>query len=141
MDEVYRVPHVRSMRKYRYPLSTVTQLYIPDHQTSRLTEQVVGSASLRRTRAQAIVFASETAASSCSTVDPNEETASYSWNLVSTNASAGSPTDVTLQSGRDPRVLVLPSHTLGYAGSTYVFQLKAAFGGTFNAANATGESM
>lgn len=131
-------------QKDRSALATTT--CVPQHphllvKISRLTTQVVGSANLRRKRSQAILLGSETAASSCSTADADEETASYSWGLVSTNASAGGPSDIVLQSGRDPRVLALPSYTLGFAGSTYVFQLKAAFGGTSNTVNATGESM
>lgn len=45
-----------------------------------------------------------------------------------------------MEVGRDPRVLVIPPHTLGYTGSSYVFQLRAMYGNeTANAANATSE--
>lgn len=48
--------------------------------------------------------------------------------------------EVTAEVGRDPRVLVIPSYTLGYAGSFYMFQLSTTFGSeNANAANATSE--
>lgn len=45
-----------------------------------------------------------------------------------------------MEVGRDPRVLAIPPHTLGYAGSSYLFQLRTTYGSeTANAANATSE--
>lgn len=92
---------------------------------------------LERTRGGTITVRSETSVSSCSTTDSTQSTASYAWSLVSTTATE--PGGEMLSESRDPRVLVLPRHTLGFAGSSYVFQLKADFGGVWNAANVTGE--
>ena len=45
-----------------------------------------------------------------------------------------------MEVGRDPRVLVIPSYTLGYTGSSYVFELTTSFGSeAMNAAYVTGE--
>lgn len=52
---------------------------------------------------------------------------------------AGGLAGDVLDESRDPRVLVIPRHTLGFAGNAYVFQLAADFGGVSNAANVTGE--
>lgn len=69
----------------------------------------------------------------------DEALASYSWILLDANESrVGEP--VTVEVGRDPRVLVIPPYTLGFAGSSYLFQFRSAFGGeTATTANATGE--
>ncbi|CAM9572666.1 unnamed protein product [Scytosiphon promiscuus] len=102
-----------------------------------LMSKILGSSVIQRTRGEAITIRSETSLSSCSPIGVNEALASYSWSLVSANDSfVGSPA-VTVEVGRDPRILVIPSHTLGYAGSSYRFLLKTAFGselvGTVNA--------
>lgn len=47
---------------------------------------------------------------------------------MSANASFAGTPEAAVEVGRDPRTLVIPSHTLGYAGSSYQFQLKTAFG-------------
>ncbi|CAM9843656.1 unnamed protein product, partial [Ectocarpus sp. 4 AP-2014] len=105
-----------------------------------LDTQIVGSSALKRTRGNEIVLRSETRLSSCSTLTADEALASYSWRLVSANESYEGSPEVVVDVGRDPRVLVIPSYTLGYAGSTYLFQLRAAFGSeTTNTANATVE--
>lgn len=54
------------------------------------------------------------------------------------NGSTGGDSGLELQIGRDPRVLNIPPYLLGYAGSTYVFQLVSIFGGVQNTVNATG---
>lgn len=70
----------------------------------------------------------------------DEEIASYSWSLVSANESFTGSADVSPGGGRDPRNLVIPPYTLGYAGSFYQFQLKATFGSDLTSTvNATGE--
>lgn len=99
--------------------------------------QVVGPSSLERTRGTTITLRSETSASSCSTADSTQTTASYSWSLVSSTQPLEQETFG--EESRDPRVLVIPRHTLGFAGSSYVFQLAVDFGGVSNAANVTGE--
>ncbi|CAM9387892.1 unnamed protein product, partial [Ectocarpus sp. 12 AP-2014] len=105
-----------------------------------LDTQIVGSSALQRTRGNEIVLRSETRLSSCSTLTTDEALASYSWRLLSANESYEGTPEVMVEVGRDPRVLVIPSHTLGYAGSTYLFQLRTAFGSeTTNTANATVE--
>ena len=95
----------------------------------------MGSSYLERTRGASITIRSETGVSSCSTAESTENTASYSWSLVSATDSMGEMIDES----RDPRVLVIPRYALGFAGASYVFQLMADFGGVSNAANATGE--
>lgn len=47
---------------------------------------------------------------------------------------------LVLEAGRDPRVLRVPSYALGFAGSSYVFQLSAVVDGMSNTVNATGET-
>lgn len=70
----------------------------------------------------------------------DEALASYSWNLVAANEARAGGDQVTVEAGRDPRVLAIPPYTLGFAGSSYVFQFRSAFGGeTATTANATGE--
>ncbi|CAM9477526.1 unnamed protein product, partial [Ectocarpus sp. 8 AP-2014] len=76
---------------------------------------------------------------SCSTLTAGDALASYSWRLVSANESYEGAPEVVVEVGRDPRVLLIPSHTLGFAGSTYLFQLRTAFGSETNIANATVE--
>lgn len=101
--------------------------------------QVLGPATIQRTRGSIISFSSETKASSCSNAGNGEDTtASYTWGLVSAVGTIGGYSSLTLLPGRDPRVLTIPAYTLGLAGSTYTFQLKAALGGTHNVVNATG---
>ncbi|CAM9196214.1 unnamed protein product, partial [Ectocarpus sp. 8 AP-2014] len=103
-----------------------------------LGTRIVGSSALQRTRGNEIILRSETKLSSCSTVTTDEALALYSWRLVSANESYEGTPEVVVDVGRDPRVLVIPSHTLGYAGSTYLFQLTTAFGSeTTNTANVT----
>ncbi|CAM9204557.1 unnamed protein product [Laminaria digitata] len=103
-----------------------------------LSMKVVGPSALERTRGTSITIRSETGVSSCSTMDSGENTASYSWSLVSTTATEALGEE-TLDESRDPRVLVIPRHTLGFAGSSYVFQLAAEFGAVSNVANVTVE--
>ncbi|CAM9632430.1 unnamed protein product [Ectocarpus sp. 6 AP-2014] len=103
-----------------------------------LVTRIVGSSALQRTRGNEIILRSETRLSSCSTLTTDEALASYSWRLVSANESYEGTPEVVVDVGRDPRVLVIPSYTLGYAGSTYLFQLTTAFGSeTTNTANVT----
>ncbi|CAM9806997.1 unnamed protein product, partial [Ectocarpus fasciculatus] len=105
-----------------------------------LVTRIVGSSTLQRTRGNEIILRSETSLSSCSTSSADEALASYSWRLVSANESYEGAPEVEVEVDRDPRVLVIPSHTLGFAGSTYVFQLRTAFGNeTITTANATVE--
>lgn len=97
---------------------------------------------IRRTRGQEITLRSETSLSSCSTISAEEGLASYSWILVSANDSFPGAPEFAVEVGRDPRVLVIPSYRLGYAGSSYQFQLKTTFGDgeLAGTANATGKS-
>ena len=70
-----------------------------------------------------------------------EQSASYTWSLLSQNeVTSGEATSLVLETGRDPRVLTIPSYALGFAGSTYVFQLSAVVDGMSNTVNATGET-
>lgn len=102
--------------------------------------KVLGSSVIQRTRGRKIELRSETKLSSCSTLTADEALASYSWELVAANESYPREQEVPVGVSRDPRVLVIPSHTLGYAGSSYVFQLMTAYGSeAFNAANVTGK--
>lgn len=102
--------------------------------------KVLGSSVLRRTRGSEITIRSETRLSSCSPLGADEALASYSWTLVAANESYPREHEVAVEDGRDPRVLVIPAHTLGYAGSSYLFQLRTTFGSELaNAANATSE--
>lgn len=112
-------------------------IHVYNDDISRAFRQVVGPSLLERTRGTAITIRSETGVSACSTADNTQSTASYSWSLVSTTATR--PVGDILDESRDPRVLVIPRHTLGFAGDAYVFQLAADFGGVSNAANVTGE--
>lgn len=100
--------------------------------------KIVGPSVLERTRGTAITIRSETSASSCSTADSTQTTASYSWSLVSSTEPLGEEDTLDGES-RDPRVLVIPRYTLGFAGSSYVFQLAAEFGGVSNVANVAGK--
>lgn len=76
--------------------------------------------------------------SSCSNLSVDDTLASFSWSLVSANESLAGGAEVLAEVGRDPRVLVIAPHTLGFAGSSYQFQWKTSFGGVSNAANVTG---
>eukprot|EP00904_Undaria_pinnatifida_P010764 jgi/Undpi1/6818/HiC_scaffold_21.g09294.m1 len=100
---------------------------------TNLMEQVVGPSSLERTRGSSITIRSETGVPSCSTAETTQNTASFSWSLVSATDSMGEMID----GSRDPRVLVIPRYALGFAGDSYVFQLMADFGGVSNGANVT----
>lgn len=102
----------------------------------RVFAKVVGPSYLESTRGTTITIRSETSASSCSTTDITQATASYSWGLVSSTEPLENE---MFDQSRDPRVLVIPRHTLGFAGNNYVFQLAAEFGGVSNVANVTGE--
>ena len=95
----------------------------------------MGPSSLERTRGSSITIRSETGVPSCSTAETTQNTASFSWSLVSATDSMGEMID----GSRDPRVLVIPRYALGFAGDSYVFQLMADFGGVSNGANVTGE--
>lgn len=101
--------------------------------------KVVGSAYIKQSRGNEVNVYSETKSSSCSN-DTNDAatTASYVWSILSANDSTGGSSDISLVPGRDPRLLTIPSDTLGYAGSTYVFQLNAAFGNIRSSAFVTG---
>ena len=102
--------------------------------------KVVGSSVLQRARGSQITIHSDTSLSSCSTLPADEALASYSWSLVEANEPYPRGEEVTVEVGRDPRVLVIPSYTLGYTGSSYVFQLTTTYGSeTANAAIATSE--
>lgn len=113
-------------------------MYKTSINNSGTSDKVVGPSYLERTRGTTITIRSETGVSSCSTTDSSQSSASYSWSLVSKTATAESVGGMVDES-RDPRVLVIPRHTLGFAGSSYVFQLAAEFGGVSNVANVTGE--
>lgn len=83
---------------------------------------------------------SETRRSPCSTLDNVGDTdESLTWSLVSANESFMGLAEVSVEVGRDPSVLVIPSYTLSYAGSAYQFQLKSTAGGISNTVNVTGE--
>ena len=102
--------------------------------------KVVGSSVLQRTRGSRITIRSKTSLSSCSTLAADEALATYSWNLVAANESYPRGEEVSVEVGRDPRVLVIPPHTLGYTGSSYLFQLRTTYGTqTATAANVTSE--
>ncbi|CAM9773342.1 unnamed protein product [Scytosiphon promiscuus] len=106
----------------------------------RLVSKVAGPSTVRRKRGETIVLRSETSLPSCSTIGVDEEVASYSWSLASANESLPGAAVVSAEGGRDPRTLVLPPHSLGYAGSFYHFHLRATFGSDlFGTANATVE--
>lgn len=95
---------------------------------------------IQRARGRQITIRSVTSLSSCSTLSEDDALASYEWNLVSANETRAGAQEVVLETGRDPRVLVIPPHTLGFAGSSYVFQFRSAFGADMSStANATGE--
>lgn len=100
----------------------------------------MGSSALQRTRGSAITLRSETTTSACSATSTDEALASYSWSITSANESFVGGPDITLGVGRDPRVLVIPPYALGYAGSSYQFQLRTTFGGIASTVNATGET-
>lgn len=103
------------------------------------SQKVVGSAYIKRTRGSEISVYSETKPSSCSNDTRDAAaTASYVWSLFSANDSTGGLSDFSLAPGRDPRVLTIPSDTLGFAGSTYVFQLNTALGDVHSSALVTG---
>lgn len=70
----------------------------------------------------------------------NEALPSYSWSLLAANESRAGE-QVVVEAGRDPRVLVIPPYALGFAGSSYLFQFRSAFGGkNVTSANATSEN-
>lgn len=101
--------------------------------------QVLGSAVIRRTRGSLVTLRTETGLSSCSTLMADEALASYSWSLLEANETRFGEV-VTVEVGRDPRVLVIPPYTLGFAGSSYLFQFRSAIGGeNATTANALGE--
>ncbi|CAM9207243.1 unnamed protein product, partial [Ectocarpus fasciculatus] len=104
-----------------------------------LLSKIVGSSVVQRMRGSAITLRSETTTSSCSTTNTDEALASYSWGIASANESFAGGADVTLDVGRDPRLLVIPPYALGYAGSSYQFQLRTTFGGIASTVNATVE--
>ncbi|CAN0003126.1 unnamed protein product [Pylaiella littoralis] len=104
-----------------------------------LVSKVVGPSVLQRTRGSPITLRGETSLSSCSTLSVDDAFASFSWNLVSANESVAREAEVSAEIGRDPRVLVIAPYTLGFAGSTYQFQLESSFGGVSNTANVTVE--
>ena len=105
-----------------------------------VSPKILGPSVLQWTRGSQLTVRSETSLSSCSTLSGGDALASYSWNLVAANESFPREHEVAVEVGRDPRVLVVPSHTLGYAGSSYVFQLATTYGSeAMNAASVTGE--
>lgn len=102
------------------------------------SSKVVGSSLIQRTRGSLITLRSETRISSCSALEVDEALGSFSWSLVAANESLAAAPHVFVEAGRDPRVLVLPPHTLGFAGSSYQFLFNTTFGGETATANATG---
>jgi len=103
-----------------------------------VSQKVVGPSVLQIARGREIVLHSKTALSACSPLSADGALASYSWSLVSANESYAGAPEVSVEAGRDPRVLVLPPYTLGFAGSTYEFHLHTSFGDMSSSANATG---
>lgn len=102
--------------------------------------KIVGPSTIRTTRGSPITLRGEAALSSCSALSVDDDTAIFSWSLVSANESvAGAAGAPSMEVGRDPRVFFIAPHTLGYGGSSYQFQLKTSFGGISNTANVTGE--
>eukprot|EP00903_Cladosiphon_okamuranus_P011441 g10779.t1 len=101
--------------------------------------KVLGSAVIQRTRGSQIILGTETVLSSCSALVADEALASYSWSLLAANESRAGE-QLTVEAGRDPRVLSIPPYTLGYAGSSYVFQFRSVVGDeSATTANATVE--
>ena len=62
--------------------------------------------------------------------------ATYTWTVVSEDSATTDFPPLVLTSGRNPSVLTIPPHTLGYAGSKYVLRVELA-GGAQSAASAT----
>ena len=111
------------------------------YQVFRLLHQVVGSAFLQRERASATTIYTETKPSSCATSASGlEQHASYTWIVLTRNEiTSEGASSLVLETGRDPRVLSVPPYALGFAGSSYVFQLSADVDGITNTVNVTGE--
>ncbi len=100
----------------------------------------MGASVIQRTRGRQITLRSETSLPSCSTLDVDDEIASFSWSLIAANESRAAAREFTVEAGRDPRVLILSPFTLGFAGSSYTFQFRSSFGPDMSTtANATGE--
>lgn len=104
------------------------------------SQKIVGPSTLERTRGRPTTILSETGVSFCSTRRGDEDAATYSWSLVSADESVQGAASLNLDYGRDPRVLTIPAKNLGFAGSTYTFQLRSVFGDVQNTVNATGEA-
>lgn len=96
---------------------------------------------IQRTRGSQVTLRTDTSLSSCSTLRTEEAIPSFSWSLVAANESRTGE-QVAVDVGRDPRVLVIPPYTLGFAGSSYTFQFRSALGGeNATTTNATGERL
>lgn len=101
--------------------------------------KVLGPPVVQVTRGSQVSLRTETGLSACSSLTADEALPSYSWSLVAANESLARE-QLTVEVGRDPRVLVIPPYTLGFAGSSYLFQFRSAFGGAnATTASATGE--
>ena len=111
----------------------------PEPVLTRLAK-VLGSSVIQRARGSQITLRSETSLSSCSTTSVEDGLASFSWGLLAVNESRGAFREIAVEADRDPRVLGIPPYTLGFAGSSYVFQFRSTLGSDMSTtANATGE--